>query len=188
MFYLYNTGSAPLSVTKIESGCSCTSVSRLNRPIPPGDSAAIVITFKSGRYHHQVKKTTKIHTNDPETPVHHLRIMANVVKRGEATGDVRVRPPELSWRINNATITVDADTLKISNNGTDSLTIAVLHVPQGIVDRIESPERVAPGQEVELNMQLSRESIPKKADGLSITLAFAGRETTIVTVPIKMED
>ena len=188
LFYLYNTGSAPLSVTKIESGCSCTSVSELDHPIAPGDSAAIVVTFKSGRYRHRVKKTTKIHTDDPETPVCSLRILANVVKRKEATGDVWVRPPKLTWRINKTIITVDTNSLKISNNGMDSLAVAVLHVPEGIVDRIESPERVAPGQEVELQLRPSKELIPGKTDGLSITLAFAGRETTIVTVPIEMKD
>ncbi len=186
-FYLHNVGSAPLSVSKIKAGCSCTTVSRIEQPIAPGDSAAIIVTFKSGRYHGRVKKATEVHTDDPETPVHHLRIMSNVVRPGEPTGDVSVMPQKLTWKIDNGIITGDADTLRIANNGADVLAVAVVHAPEETVTRIDFPRRVAPGEAADLILHISQEPMPAESGWLSTTLAFAGQDTTVITISIEIK-
>ena len=188
LFYLCNTGTAPLEVTKIKPGCSCTSVSELDRPIAPGDSAAIMVTFKSGRYHRKTKMTTKIHTNDPETPVQDLRIFTYVVKRGDETGPVSVEPQKLTWEVERQNDPVTVDTLKIDNHGTDSLIVAVRHAPEGIAERIAFPEGTLLGPKAELSLHLTREPFPDESNGPSLTLAFIGRDTTLMTIPIQIKD
>ena len=72
-FYINNLDSKPLTVTKINAGCSCTSTSEIKDPIAPGDSAAIVITLKSGRYRGKIKKTTEVYTDDLANPMQKAR-------------------------------------------------------------------------------------------------------------------
>ncbi|MCK4856494.1 MAG: hypothetical protein KAT58_00835, partial [candidate division Zixibacteria bacterium] len=130
----------------------------------------------------------KVYTDDPDTPVCHVRIAANVVKRKETTGNVSVKPRKLSWKITEGIIAVAADTLKIANHSADSLTVAVLHVPETIVERIEAPQCITAGEEANLFLYVLRETVSGETDGLSITLAFTARDTTIVTIPIEIED
>jgi hypothetical protein len=186
-FYLYNTGSAPLSVTKIDPGCACTSVSEVERPITPGDSTALIVTFQSGRYRKGVKKAAKLHTDDPNEPIQRLRYEAYVVKRGEDVGDIRIAPQSLVCRLDETTGDLEADSVTIANNGEDSLTVWILHVSEEIGDLIDIPEMLAPGQEAA--GLLKPVSAPKidKGRALSATLAFAGRDTTIITIPIETE-
>jgi hypothetical protein len=187
-FYLYNVGSSPLSVLKIKAGCSCTSVSKVEQPIAPGDSAAIVVTFKSGRYHGRVKKTTKVYTDDPEASVHHLPIIANVVKEEEPTDDVSVTPQKLTWKKDDGIIAVDADTLRITNNGTSILAATVLHAPEKIVTEIDHPQSIAPGEAADLILHISKEPMPDESGWLSTTLGFTGPDTTVITIPIEIEE
>lgn len=186
-FYLYNVGSSPLSVLKIKAGCSCTSVSKIEQPIAPGDSAAIVVTFKSGRYHGRVKKTTKVYTDDPEASVHHLPIIANVVKAGEPTDDISVTPQKLTWKMDKGIIAVDADTLRITNNGASILAASVLHAPEKIVTEIDLPRSIAPSEATDLILHISNEPMTGESGWLSTTLAFTDPDTTVITIPIEIE-
>jgi hypothetical protein len=186
-FYLYNVGSSPLSVLKIKAGCSCTSVSEIERPIAPGDSAAVAVTFKSGRYHGSVKKTTKVYTDNPEASIHHLPIMANVVKAGEPTDDVSVTPQKLTWKIDNEIIESDTDTLRITNNGAGILAAIIMHSPEELVTEMDLPRSIAPAEAADLILHISKEPIPGESKGLSTTIAFVGQDTTFITIPIEIK-
>ena len=188
VFYLCNVGSAPLPVTEIKPGCSCTSVSEVERPIAPGDSVAVVVTFKSGRYHGRVKKTTKVHTDDPETPVQRLHILARVVKPEEPTGNISVAPRKLVWRERDIRDAVVADTLKIANHTEDSAMVAMPHVAAGVISETSRPPAVAPEGEIAIPLRLSETFDWETEQGLSVTFTVVGRDTTIVTVPIEIKD
>jgi len=187
-FYLHNTGSAPLSVTEIKPGCSCTSVSKVDRPIAPGDSVAVVVTFKSGRYQGRVKKTTKVHTDDPETPVQPLHILARVVKPEDPTGNISVTPRKLAWRVEDTEGTTFTYALKIASHDADSVAVTMRHAAPGVVGQIPDRGAIAPGQEIAIPLSVSKTVDGETARGLSVTLAFVGRDTTIVTVPIEIRD
>lgn len=182
-FYIYNSGSSPLSVAKIKADCSCTSVSKIDHPIAPGDSAAIVLTFNSGRYHGLAKKSAEITTNDPQTPVQRLRIVSTVVKDGEATGDITVSPDKLKIGMN----TVSVDSVKITNNGSVNLALSLLHDPGGIINKINIPSNIDPGKTANMIFHISKEKTLTEPGWLMATLAFAGKDTTIITVPIEIE-
>lgn len=186
-FYIHNTGTAPLNVEKIKAGCSCTSVSKIDKPIAPGDSAAVDITFKSGRYLGKVKKTTEVYIKDREKPLYELHIKADVIKQGEEPGAVRVEPEKLKWEIKSQENPIAMDSLMLVNNGPDSLTVSILHLPDTIVNQVYYPETIGPKERKNLILQIEGESLKGKAKGNSITVAFYSKDTTIVTVPIEIK-
>lgn len=188
LFYLHNAGSAPLTVSKIRAVCSCTSVSGIDEPIAPGDSAAILVTFKTGRYHSRVKKPNYVHTDDPENPAQSMQIVANVVKDDEPTGDIAIEPLRLKWKIVEGRIAPEMDSLAIVNNAENPVTVSVLHAPHSVVNAIDLPVEIAPGNAGKALLHISGEAGLSELKGLSITLSFAGQDTTIITIPIEIED
>ena len=187
VYYLHNTGSAPLSVSKIDVGCACTSLSEINGPIASGDSAAIVVTFKTGRYRKGLKKAAKMHTDDPETAIHRLRYKAYVIKPGEATGNISVIPQKLNWNIGEGAFAAKVDSLRIGNNSGDSVAVALLHAPDDVIDGIDFPLGLASGEQAVVLLHVADRQ-PKKGSSLSFTLSFIGQDTTIVTIPIEIEE
>lgn len=187
-FYVCNTGPSPLRVTKIKAGCSCTSVSKIDHPISPGDSAAIAVTLKSGRYHHSVAKTTEVHTDDPGTPILELKIRAYIVKKEEPCGEVAVTPHKLTWRADRGVLAVAADTVAITNTGTDSLQVIIRHPPETTIADITTPPHLAPGETSALVFHAAASAPFEEFAGLSATLAFIGRDSTIVTIPIEIKE
>ena len=76
-FKFKNVGDAPLIITSIEKTCGCTSPDFSNKPIKPGESGKITITYDSkGHKGFQNKRlVVKANTNPSETI---LRIKAQV--------------------------------------------------------------------------------------------------------------
>jgi hypothetical protein len=177
-----------LEVSKIEAGCSCVSVPQLPEPIAPGDSAAIPVTFKTGRYQGRVRKTTKVYAGDGEEAFQLLTIVADVVKQDEATGHIRISPPILKWTLNDRVIGADSDTLTITNDGPGAYRVSLLDIPSGVVRQAE----VRPGNTLYKQAQLflapSKERVPPDVRSPSITLSFEGQDTLAVTVPIVLGD
>ena len=188
VFQVHNTGTDSLKVNKIESGCSCTSVSKIERPIPPGDSAAVTVIFKSGRYHHRVSKTTKVYTDDPLDPVRRFRIISFVFKKGEETGSVTVTPLALEWKIEKDTLFATVDTLRITNHSDRGMKMEIVHMPDELFENIIVPDDIAPGQTACLVLEIPSQTFPEAPEGLSLTMAFTGSDTTRVTVPLVIKD
>ena len=154
----------------------------------PGDSAGIIVTFKSGRYQQQVKKTTKVYTNDPERPVQRLHIAAYVIKNDETTGAIRVMPPVLKWRASGAGLVPRADTVTITHDGPDTLRVAVIHATDGVVGRVEFPQGTLLSQATRVVLIPTAGSYSSERHGASVTLALCGRDTTIFTLPVEVDD
>jgi hypothetical protein len=73
-----NTGSAPLSVFKIQSSCSCLQFAEVPAVLPAGSAATLKLTFDpKGRRGPELKRLY-IFTNDPENPVSILTVKAIV--------------------------------------------------------------------------------------------------------------
>jgi hypothetical protein len=187
-FYVYNTGPDSLRVSRIASGCSCTSASEINRPIPPGDSAAVTVTFKSGRYHHKVQKTTKVYTDDAVAPVRHLRIAAFVYKKGEEIGPVSITPPILTCKIEKGVICPALDTLCITNPGDRDMKIEIEHYPRELIEKATVLYSISPGDTAHVVLEVLPKTFDAEPEGLSLTLVLTGKDTTRVTVPLELEN
>lgn len=184
VFYLYNIGDKSLNVEKIDPGCACTSVSEIDKPIKPGDSVAVEVTFKSGRYHGNVKKTTKVYTDDPVDPVKRLKLLAHVVKRKQDAGAISINP----WEI----VFDDADTLSsdlsLSNKENDTLVVSVAHNSAQVHFDIQPDARLLPGDELTIPMAIENRPDGSDDQALSITFDLIGEKTTRLTIPVKLKD
>lgn len=185
-FYLQNRGTSPLIVSKIKSGCSCTSISKVDAPILPGDSVPILITFKSGRYYKNIAKSTKVYTNDPLTPLHKLIINANVYKKDESLDLIVCNPNKLHIDVDKRGLFESIDTLEITNKSTETLEITELHIP-AFVNRIDIPQIIKPNEIIKLIISIYNSFQFEKSKGYSITLGFINKDTSIVTIPINVK-
>ena len=187
VFYLYNPGAAPLSVTEIKPGCSCNSVADIEEQVPPGDSIPVKVTFKSGRYLNRVKKTTKVYTDNPDLPEVHFRILAQVIKRGKAAGDITIVPQVVALPTENREPDADQVTFEVINHGSDRLSVSVVHAPDQAFMNLAISPTILPGEKVVGVLSRTDSNIPEDVRGLSTTLVFAGADTTVATLPIEIE-
>ncbi len=183
-FYIVNPGADSLEITEIKPGCSCTSVSDATGPVAPGDSAAVTITFRSGRYHKFVRKITGVRTDDSTTPKNFLHLVSRVYRPGEPTGGVKCEPPAITPPMVDAVFDAIPDTLRVRNLGTDTLAVDVLRKPERLITNLDFPTSIPPGADAEFIINWQR---PLRADeifGETFTLKFSGKDETIITVPL----
>ncbi len=186
-FILHNKGDAPLTVTKIKIGCSCTKIGEIDNPIDPGDSVAIDITFKSGRYKHRIKKTTIIYTDDPNTAPWDLVIRAEVVKRDESMGAVEVSPRRLAHDKNTLSASHAPDTLIFTNRGDEDLKLILVEPEGSIYSSIDLPPTLKPGESGPVVVAWIKERTGDAYQGAVITFAAVGKDTTRVSVPVEID-
>jgi len=63
VFTFKNTGDAPLIITKIKTSCGCTTPYWPKKPIKPGESEEIKVSFNTNNKPGKQTKTITIHTN-----------------------------------------------------------------------------------------------------------------------------
>jgi hypothetical protein len=188
VFYLTNSGTEPLTVKEIKIGCSCTSASRIDEPIPPGDSAAIAVTFKSGRYYSIVKKTTKIYTQDPDSPEHHLVIYADVIRRDQSPPHFTVTPSRIEWELQDDVIAVERDSLLIAHDKAATFGVELISEARDVIERIDMPDSTIAEDPVSLTLHPSKAAILENIRAASLTFLLISGDTARVTVPIELKD
>jgi hypothetical protein len=80
-FKLRNSGTADLMIENVSSTCGCTATLLSDEIIEPGGEGEIKVTFKSGMYSRNIRKTIRVRTNDPGEPQKSLYVKATVVPR-----------------------------------------------------------------------------------------------------------
>lgn len=79
-FVLTNSGTAPLVITRVYSGCGCTSATFPKEPVMPGDTARIVVTFNpADRPAGYFTKLVRIRSNAATKP-HRLYIKGKITR------------------------------------------------------------------------------------------------------------
>lgn len=188
VFWLRNRGQAPLTVEKIKPGCSCTSVSDVDKPIQPGDSVAIEVSFRSGRYRGKVHKKTRVFTDDPDREEVLLHIIADVVDDDEPAGPVKIKPFEVVLKARDDTVGTQSDTLAFSTGEDGEYRIEFIDGPEVV--------EVTPGDQQLLTkdspMKIVFEVLePTPAASLK-TSYFSFRvlksDTTRITIPVTIDD
>jgi len=188
VFYLVNQGSKPMQVTKIEPGCSCTSVTELTEAIAPGDSAAVKITLKSGRYVNKVRKTTKVYTDGSDEPAFLLTIQTRVIKRGELAGSYQLSPPVLEFKTESGRPTGRSDTVLLTNKSDHAVSLRTVYYPEACIKTVQLPEQIQPGASGAVTIEIDENQQAEMKDGWSLTLAIESSDTTLVTIPIEIKD
>ena len=75
-FNFENTGDAPLIIVSANASCGCTKPSYPKKPIAPGESGIIKVTFKPKHRPGAFNKVVTVNTNANSK---HLRIKGNVI-------------------------------------------------------------------------------------------------------------
>lgn len=186
-FYLRNDNASPLTVREIKAGCSCTSISEIDKPIEPGDSAAVIVTFKSGRYRGPVSKTTRVFIDNPQNDVFEFTIKADVIKADEPSGEIEILPNALEWAFENNPAPNDS-IINIANSGMDTVVISMLYLPTDVIKVAEVTPFLPPQGSIDIIIKAAPETALTGIKGLSMTFGFTGKDTTIITVPIKIKN
>jgi len=88
-FVLRNEGLADLTIHPGKPSCKCT-VSKVSRKtIPPGETAQVTLTWKTGKSNGKYRKRAPVSTNDPAQPKVQLKI------EGTVTAEFAFRPRTL---------------------------------------------------------------------------------------------
>lgn len=77
-FVFQNTGSEPLMVLQVQTTCGCTAPEWPKKPIPPGESAEIVVNFNSTKKVGRQNKIITVYTNGKKAE-EKLKIVANIL-------------------------------------------------------------------------------------------------------------
>lgn len=79
-FRITNTGTSPLIIREINSGCRCTRADYQAEPIPPGETCAVTVTFDAaGRPAGYFTKVLRIRSNAVGSP-HRLYVKGRVAE------------------------------------------------------------------------------------------------------------
>lgn len=80
-FVIFNTGNAPLTISRAYTTCGCTTADISASAIPPGKVAEVTLTFDAG-FHDTVGQTVRrgliIENNDPRQPQAEYWVQASV--------------------------------------------------------------------------------------------------------------
>ena len=80
VFEFTNTGSVPLIISDAQGSCGCTVPSWPKKPIAPGETAQIVVNYKTTRVG-AINKSVTITSNAVNSPTKIIRIKGNVLPK-----------------------------------------------------------------------------------------------------------
>ena len=92
-FVIKNEGTAPLTLEKVRTTCKCTVGTVGDKPIAPGESGTVTLTWTPAAGQTSIRQSAEIKTNDPLMPMLTLSVGGKLQER------VKTVPAEL-WPVN----------------------------------------------------------------------------------------
>ncbi|GAB4326424.1 MAG: hypothetical protein Kow0074_20960 [Candidatus Zixiibacteriota bacterium] len=190
-FWVHNGGDAPLTIERIDVGCWCTSTSDVNDPIPPGDSAAILVTLNTSIIQGHVRKWIKVFTSIAREEHERLWIRGYVLTDNEPTGVYRVTPSTLKWpliRTDSAegwvTAPLDRAHFDVANLTDVDVTLDASVCCSPCMDSVIAPPVLAANSKAQVIVYTKALADSATCAAPSVTLSMIARDTTRITVPI----
>lgn len=90
-FEFTNTGTEPLMILNVQTTCGCTAPEWPKKPIPPGETGTILVTFNSTKKMGRINKVITVYTNG-QKPEEKLKIVTNVLPPEGATPTPEPKP------------------------------------------------------------------------------------------------
>ena len=87
VFKVWNKGSKPLVVTRVQTSCGCTAAMMESSVIDPGKHGRLRVSFNPRGRQGTVQRSVSVHSNDPNASVVQLQVIAEVVPAGEEKKD-----------------------------------------------------------------------------------------------------
>ncbi len=193
-FWVHNDGDEPLTIDRIDVGCWCTSTSRLDGPIAPGDSAAILVTLNTTIIQGHVRKWIKLFRSIATEEHERLWIRGYVVTDDEPTGVYRVTPQTVEWPIIRSdsaegwvTARLDRARFDVSNLTDDTVELAAHLCCTPCLDSVVVPGTLAGQAHSQIVVYGNTLLDSATCAAPSVTLALIAKDTTRITVPIVIE-
>jgi hypothetical protein len=193
-FWVHNAGATPLTIERLDVGCSCTSASELDEPVAPGDSAAIVVTLHSGIIHGRLRKWVKLFTSSVSEEHKRVWIHAQVITSDEPTGVYRVTPRILEWP------EIDTDTagrtaparpasthILLANLDEEDVNVSSSVCCTPCLDSVVAPTVIHQGGSALIQVFSGGSTDTAACGAPSVTLVLNGRDATRITIPIVIE-
>jgi hypothetical protein len=92
-FKFRNNGTEPLMILNVQTTCGCTAPEWPKKPIAPGDSSAILVTFNSAKKIGRINKVITVYTNG-QKPEEKLKITGNVLLPAGAAPESEAKPKQ----------------------------------------------------------------------------------------------
>ena len=77
-FRIRNFGDAPLTIDGVSTTCGCTAALAAESRVEPGGSTVLRVTLQTRRDFGRVEREVLVRSNDPETPLARVRVIATV--------------------------------------------------------------------------------------------------------------
>jgi hypothetical protein len=117
-FEFQNVGSAPLEITKVTTACGCTAPGEWDKVVQPGQTGGVPITFYSGSFSGEVRKSITVLSNDPENPNITLSIKA------EIWSPIEIIPRSLVFQYDAGSESGEEKEIQILNNRDEPLKLS----------------------------------------------------------------
>jgi len=159
-FVLSNGGGDLLKISDVKASCGCTAAAPEKKELAPGESTNLIVTFNSAGRMGKQSKTIRIYSNDPENPELVLSFTGNVVSASqvsEGAPTIYFSETEHDFGKVNEGDKVNY-TFNFANKGTSELTIKDIKTSCGCTAALLSQEKLAPGQEGTLKVELNTQN------------------------------
>jgi len=180
-YWLSNTGTDTLVVTKIKAACGCTSTRKGGFSVAPGESSTIDIVFDSKKFNGRVTKSVNIECNDKINPYLDLRFKAVI-----NNPLLRMEYSPLQVDFGNVKMgTKKKTTVMISNIDSTLSKLSIIERPSEEFVKLKiSDDELKPDQvaNIELTLQDNLEATPIMT---TLTLEFENKPGSRVSIPIK---
>ncbi len=182
VFSWTNEGKSPLSVTFVQTTCGCASPSFERRPVRPGETSTLKITYHPKGHPGSFLRKIFVYTNLSEkSPAAVLELSGRVLPSVLPTGDYPVAMGDLLLKRSEVSFERDArqtERIECLNAGDKTLEISVESkvLPGGV--SVE-PLKIAPGEVADLVLRFD----PSKATASSPSALFRRAESASVDRP-----
>lgn len=159
VFKFTNEGDTPLLITRAQASCGCTSPEYPKKPVRPGESGEIKVTYHAKGRPGPFDKSVYVYSNDKSTERVMLTITGNVVNSGdkiqtyteELGGGIRVKTTTLNFFDVYPGRPNRTRALMVYNESEQPVVLTFRNAPKH-VDIVCDPEVIQPKQEGRINV------------------------------------
>jgi hypothetical protein len=158
IFVISNQGNDTLRINNVRTSCGCTAAMLNKKVLAPNEKAQLKATFDSGRFKGEVRKMISVYSNDQNSPILTLYLLA------EVTVDLEVTPSQVYLMGLKAGERMER---KINLKNLSSGPITIKEVSSTVPDiKIElSRMKLEPGESAELKLVLEKITPETKLSG-----------------------
>ena len=159
VFKLTNEGDSPLIITRAQASCGCTSPQYSKKPIRPGESSEIKVTYHAKGRPGPFDKSVYVYSNDKSSERVMLTITGNVINNGdkiltyteELGAGLRVKTTSLNFFDVYPGRPNRTRALMVYNESDQPITLTFRNAPKHI-DILCEPEVIKPKNEGRINV------------------------------------